>query len=116
MDRPEDVEIPMEAFALRLTDVIGRVDSWGEVAGAFVDDLVVPLLTIHGSKGRALIDLGIGLWLNEPAAKTYAASLRARGKKGGVIACALANRANRIAYALVRDQATYDPTRWIQEV
>lgn len=65
---------------------------------------------------RALIDLGIGLWLNEPAAKTYAASLRARGKKGGVIACALANRANRIAYALVRDQATYDPTRWIQEV
>lgn len=65
---------------------------------------------------RALIDLGIGLWLNEPAAKTYAASLRARGKKGGVIACALANRANRIAYALVRDQATYDPTRWVQEV
>lgn len=65
---------------------------------------------------RALIDLGIGLWLNEPAAKAYAASLRARGKKGGVIACALANRANRIAYALVRDQATYDPTRWIQEV
>jgi transposase len=62
---------------------------------------------------RALIDLGIGLWLNEPAAKTYAAGLRERGKNGGIIACALANRANRIAYALVRDQATYDPTRWI---
>lgn len=61
---------------------------------------------------RALIDLGIGLWLNDPPAKTYAQSLRARGKKGGVIACALANRANRIAYALVRDQGPYDSTRW----
>jgi transposase len=64
---------------------------------------------------RALIDLGIGLWLNDPAAKTYAADLRTRGKKGGIIACALANRANRIACALVRDQARYDPARWSKE-
>lgn len=64
---------------------------------------------------RALIDLGVGLWLNDPAAKAYAAGLRARGKKGGVIACALANRANRIAYAMVRDQSLYDPTRWGSE-
>jgi transposase len=64
---------------------------------------------------RALIDLGIGLWLNEPAAKAYADRLRARGKKGGVIACALAHRANRIAYALVRDQHCYDSTRWMLE-
>ena len=64
---------------------------------------------------RALIDLGIGLWLNEPAAKAYAAGLRARGKKGGVIACALAHRANRIAYALVRDQRPYNTARWTQE-
>jgi transposase len=64
---------------------------------------------------RALIDLGLGLWLNDPPAKAYAAGLRARGKKGGVIACALANRANRIAYALVRDQHSYDPSRWRQE-
>lgn len=61
---------------------------------------------------RALIDLGVGLWLTDPASKTYAAGLRARGKRGGVIACALAHRANRIAYALVRDQTRYDPTRW----
>lgn len=61
---------------------------------------------------RALIDLGLGLWLNEPTAKAYAATLRARGKKGGVIACAMAHRANKIAYAMVRDQAGYDPTRW----
>jgi hypothetical protein len=63
---------------------------------------------------RALIDLGMGLWLNDPAAKVYGAQLRDRGKKGGVIACALAHRANRIAYALVRDQRPYDTTHWTQ--
>lgn len=61
---------------------------------------------------RALIDLGIGLWLNETGAKTYAHGLKARGKPGGIIACALAHRATRIAHALVRDHATYDPARW----
>jgi transposase len=61
---------------------------------------------------RALLDLGIGLWHQDTAAQTYAASLRARGKPGGVIACALAHRGNRIAYALVRDQQPYDPARW----
>ena len=61
---------------------------------------------------RALIDLGLGLWLNEQSAKRYGQTLRDRGKKGGVICCAMANRANRIAYAMVRDQADYDLTRW----
>jgi transposase len=61
---------------------------------------------------RALIDMGIGLWHCDPPAKAYAAKLRARGKHGGVIACALAHRANRIAFALVRDQAPYDSSRW----
>jgi transposase len=61
---------------------------------------------------RALIDLGIGMWHTEAAAKAYAHGLKDRGKHGGVIACALAHRANRIAYALVRDHATYEPTRW----
>jgi transposase len=61
---------------------------------------------------RALVDLGIGLWHSDPAASSYGRALRARGKKGGVIACALAHRANKIAYALVRDQAGYDPARW----
>ena len=61
---------------------------------------------------RALIDLGIGLWQSEPAAKAYAATLKARGKHGGVIACALAHRANRIAFAMVRDHTGYEPTRW----
>jgi transposase len=61
---------------------------------------------------RALIDLGIGLWLSEPSAKSYAAELKARGKPGGIIGCALANRATRIAHAPVRDHASYDPSRW----
>ena len=61
---------------------------------------------------RALIDLGIGLWLTEPAAKAYAHGLKDRGKRGGVIACALAHRATRIAHALVRDHAVYNPARW----
>jgi len=61
---------------------------------------------------RALIDLGLGLWLTEPAAKSYAAELKSRGKPGGIIGCALAHRATRIAHALVRDHASYDPSRW----
>lgn len=61
---------------------------------------------------RALIDLGVGLWLTDSPSKAYAAGLRARGKHGGIIACALAHRANRIAFALVRDQIDYDPTCW----
>jgi transposase len=61
---------------------------------------------------RALIDLGIGLWHADPAARRYGQQLRARGKKGGVIGCAMAHRANKIAYAMVRDQTGYDPTRW----
>lgn len=61
---------------------------------------------------RALIDLGVGLWLNDAPSRAYAAGLKARGKRGGIIACALAHRANRIAYALIRDQASYQPDRW----
>ena len=61
---------------------------------------------------RALLGLGVGLWRCDPPARAYAAGLRARGKHGGVIACALAQRANRIAFAMVRDQASYDPDRW----
>ena len=61
---------------------------------------------------RALIDLGMGLWLQDPAAKTYASGLKSRGKRGGIIACALAHRATRIAYALVRDHANYNPSLW----
>lgn len=61
---------------------------------------------------RALIDLGLGLWLAEPASRARAAELKARGKRGKIIACAMANRGNRIAFALTRDHSCYDPARW----
>jgi len=37
----------------------------------------------------ALVDLGMGLWHQEPAAKNYGAELRARGKPGGIIVTAM---------------------------
>jgi transposase len=61
---------------------------------------------------RALLDLGIGLWLQDQPARGYARTLRERGKPGGIITCALAKRASRIAFAMVRDQLPYDPARW----
>jgi transposase len=61
---------------------------------------------------RALLGLGIGLWQKDPAARGYATTLRERGKPGGIIACALAHRAGKIAFAMVRDQAPYNPARW----
>ena len=61
---------------------------------------------------RALLGLGNGLWLNEAAARAYAHRLRERGKHGGVIGCALARRAGKIAFAMVRDQTTYNPAHW----
>jgi transposase len=60
----------------------------------------------------ALLELGMGLWLCDPASRARIAALRARGKPSGIIACAMANRANRIAFAMVRDQTPYDPQRW----
>jgi transposase len=60
----------------------------------------------------ALLDLGMGLWLNDPATRSYVNGLKARGKPSGIIACALAHRANRIAFAMVRDQTPYHPGRW----
>lgn len=50
-DRPEDVAVTMEAFEIRLSDVVGHVDSWDLVADGFSEDDAVPLLTIHRSKG-----------------------------------------------------------------
>jgi hypothetical protein len=60
----------------------------------------------------ALVDLGMGLWHQEPASRTYGAELRARGKPGGIIVTAMAHRANKIAFAMVRDQQPWEPSRW----
>ncbi len=61
---------------------------------------------------QALLDLGAGLWLQDQPAHGYARTLRERGKPGGIITCALAKRASRIAFAKVGDQLRYDPARW----
>lgn len=60
----------------------------------------------------ALIDLGTGLWHQDPASQTYGQSMRDRGKPGGIILCAMAHRANKIAYAMVRDQQPWEPAYW----
>lgn len=60
----------------------------------------------------ALVDMGMGLWHSEPASRDYGAQLRARGKPGGIIVCAMAHRANKIAYAMVRDQQPWEPSHW----
>ncbi len=60
----------------------------------------------------ALLELGMGLWLCDRTHRPYVTGLRSRGKPNGIIACAMANRANRIAFAMVRHQHPYDPTRW----
>jgi transposase len=60
----------------------------------------------------ALLDLGMGLWLCEQTGQRRAHALKARGKPAGIIACAMARRANKIAFAMVRDQTPYDPSRW----
>lgn len=60
----------------------------------------------------ALVDLGLGLWHQDPASRDHATALRARGKPGSIITIAMAHRANKIAYAMVRDQQPWDPRRW----
>lgn len=60
----------------------------------------------------ALVDLGMGLWHSEPISRTYGAELRSRGKPGGIIVTAMAHRANKIAFAMVRDQQSWESSRW----
>jgi transposase len=60
----------------------------------------------------ALVDLGLGLWHKEPAARAHGKALRARGKPGAIITIAMAHRANRIAFAMVRDRQPWDGSRW----
>lgn len=61
---------------------------------------------------QAILDLGLALRNGHPPSARYAKELEARGKGPGVISCALGHRANRIAFAMVRDQRPFDPKRW----
>jgi transposase len=61
---------------------------------------------------EAILDLGRALRQGHPAFGRYARELKSRGKEPGVVNCALAHRANRIAFAMVREQRPFDPGRW----
>jgi len=61
---------------------------------------------------QAILELGIALRNGHPPTRRYARKLEARGKPGGVVNCALGRRGNRIAFAMVREQAPFDPSRW----
>lgn len=61
---------------------------------------------------EAILELGKALRFGHPDFKRYAAELKNRGKPAGVVACALGNRANRLAFAMLRDQRPFDPARW----
>jgi transposase len=58
---------------------------------------------------KAIIELGRALRQGDHDFARYADQLAARGKVRGVIACALGHRANRVAFAMVRDQVPYEP-------
>lgn len=61
---------------------------------------------------EAILELGKALRQGHPNFARYAAGLKARGKPGGVVQCALGSRANRLAFAMMRDQTPFDPFRW----
>jgi transposase len=63
---------------------------------------------------EAILELGKALRHGHPDFKRYAAGLKERGKLGGVIACALGNRANRVAFAMIREQRPFDVHLWDQ--
>jgi len=61
---------------------------------------------------EAILELGMALRQGHPDFARYARELEARGKRPGVVACALGHRANRVAFAMVRHQVPFDPDRW----
>jgi transposase len=61
---------------------------------------------------EAIIDLGKALRQGHPDFARYATGLLERGKHPGVVRCALGHRANRVTFAMMRDQQPFDPAHW----
>ena len=61
---------------------------------------------------EAIIDLGQALRQGHRDFARYAQAMVARGKRRGVVMCALGHRANRVAFAMLRDRRPFDPKRW----
>jgi transposase len=61
---------------------------------------------------QAIIALGIGITLHHPDFAAYKRRLVGAGKKPIVATIAVAHRAHRLAFAIIRSQKPYEPTRW----
>jgi len=64
----------------------------------------------------AIIELGRGLAGHDPDFAAYRRRLRSNGKRPMVAAVAVGHRAHRLAFAMLRHQEPYDPTRWAAAV
>jgi transposase len=60
----------------------------------------------------AIIELGRGLAGHDPDFAAYRRRLRSNGKRPMVAAVAVGHRAHRLAFAMLRTQEPYNPTRW----
>jgi transposase len=61
---------------------------------------------------QAMIALGISIAMHHPDFAAYKRRLREGGKTPLVATIALAHRAHRLAFALLRSQQPYDATKW----
>jgi transposase len=61
---------------------------------------------------QAIIALGIGITLHHPDFAAYKRRLIDAGKKPIVATIAVAHRAHRLAFAILRSQQPYEATRW----
>ena len=64
----------------------------------------------------AIITLGRGLRSHEPDFAAYYQRLTSSGKPPLVALVAVAHRAHRLAFAMMRTQSAYDPQRWAEAV
>jgi transposase len=65
---------------------------------------------------RAIVDLGRGIGLHHPDFISYRRQLIARGKPPLVAMIAVAHRAHRLAFAMLRSQRPFDADRWARAV
>jgi transposase len=110
---------------------IGDPDRFPNAGAAYRASGLVP--TEYSSAGRArggqhisregsvelrtaIIELGRGLAGHEPDFAAYRRRLRSEGKRPMVAAVAVGHRAHRLAFAMLRTQQPYDPTRWAAAV
>jgi hypothetical protein len=65
---------------------------------------------------QAIIELGRGLAQHDADFRDYRRRLLDANKAASVAAVAVGHRAHRLAFAMLRDQLSYDPERWAESV